>query len=466
MQRPFVFDDTDQTIAVLNTGGAIVEYLSFKSDACPLIGTDIILTKQLGKGKNGTVFEVTLGSSTLVTEQTKRYVVKRTEPPMKFARLGFSSTATYEKLKTYIESQTGLPFEKVLRFSGLDIPSSIDTPINQTKLDIYIPEFMEGCSKKERWARFDGRGDTLTPLATSSVCLPIFTEFAISLLAGKLYREGTSINFLDTFHFAVCKGFAISVEGERRKAVNDTKQYTFMEMADGTLKGMLSNDTSVSSGADILSHMDEIVIQIIHAIGVYQQNYQIVHGDLHLDNIFLDVVTEESTYQGKKLVDVEFFEYVIGDRSIYIPRPKYIVKIGDFGLACKYSTPIVANVITMTNGYSQKDGTPWIPNWYSRAYDILLVTRELYAAVPRKTGWGRTPSSIIENIMEQIYHTTGSITLVAKVREMVSSKTGRPDMYGLEEKFSDLTPEKLLMNLEERYYQRPLSEKILVAGRY
>ena len=69
---------------------------------------------------------------------------------------------------------------------------------------------------------------------------------------------------------------------------------------------------------------------ILFTIGMYQ-SYNLVHNDLHLNNIFLEKIDEKLK---NKIACFEF-----KSKKFYFPLKniQYIPKIGDWGMACRYS---------------------------------------------------------------------------------------------------------------------------------
>jgi serine/threonine protein kinase len=207
------------------------------------------------------------------------------------------------------------------------------------------------------------------------VCDDVYTEYLIALLAGKIARSGKSANFFDTFYFATC-------DDKKKQA-----HYTFMEMIDTSLRATLpcvSEKTykKRQKGSMYPEVMDYILVQTLHSIGVLQSWYKIVHGDLHTGNIFLEIVTPETTFGGKKLLEVDYYEYRINGKSIYIPGGKacpFIVKIGDWGLASKFSKPQIFNKLVIKDGYTAPDGTKLIPNFYTPAYDVVYTVDVIWS---------------------------------------------------------------------------------------
>lgn len=323
-----MYEGRKEDLNVIYKGGDIIKQFSRKNVLCPLIDTDIKLTKMLGKGSYGAVFEITFPG-----KGTRKYVVKRSfnQPPK------------------------CLPNAK-------------------------------------QYKRVDGAGFTEITKG-SSICQMDASEYAISLLLGEIYRQSKCINFIDVFSIAICPG-----PGKEQGT------YIFMEKINTSIR---RSRLCTSSKSKILTKIpegkrsqleDSIIIQTLFAMVAYHQYYHIVHGDLHDDNIFVDS-NPDLEWKGHKIRDYDYFEYKIsgkkqpggpcsdictrkgtkhdecayGDVSIYLPAVPAIVKIGDLGLAVKYSIdggPMVGNEVTLADGYDVGGGNgPWLPNFYTEAYD-------------------------------------------------------------------------------------------------
>lgn len=392
-----LFGDKDEAIDIIDTGGDLLKYLTGKQTFCPLIGTKITLEKVLGKGNYGEVFQIDFPG-----KGKKRYAVKRS---------------------------------RVQR--------------------------IDPCSKEDSYKRFDGKGKTIIPKG-SSICEMAYSEYAISLLTGELVRDGTCINFMDVFAFSMCPN----------PNTNSYSQYTFMEQINGSFRrkvgciaekpssrGQKTGPKMTKATRKILT--DSVLIQTLFALAVLSRSYQIVHGDLHDDNIFL-VHDPDMEWNGKRITDYDYYEYKIDGKSIYIPGIPLIVKIGDFGLAVKYSAPMVGNKTTMENGYDQYDGGgPWLPNFFTPAYDTTFVVRifnELNPSnefVKQIAGWvfGLKPGFNKEELKG------------AAIRML--AYTDRPKISELETGFKHVSPDAILLNddlMKDYLKPPPKGSKVLVIG--
>jgi hypothetical protein len=399
------FDDREETLGIIDSGGDLFTYLTGKKTFCPLVGSRIKLERVLGEGAYGAVFEIDFPG-----RGKKRYAVKKSE------------------------------------------------------VYTIVP-----CSTESHYERLDGKGVTVIPKG-SSICKMAYSEYGISLLVGEFARDGTCINFMDVFAFSMCEDIA----------KGSYSQYTFMEQIDGSLRRKIGciMEKPRSKGplgkmklADRHNLTNSVFIQTLFALAVLDRKYQIVHGDLHDDNIFL-VHDPDLEWNGKRIGDYNYYEYRIDGLSIYIPGIPLIVKLGDFGISVKYSAPMIGNATTMEDGYDQEDGNgPWLPNFYTPAYDTIFVTsmfRERNPSnefVKKIAAWvcGMQPgysNEKLNNAMRGLF-----------------SKTGRPDISKLVKakgkakspivKRKDVSPDAILLNPElMRQYlvPPPKGSRVLLIG--
>lgn len=375
------FNGRKEILEILNTGGDIVRHLLRLNPVCPLIGADIKLEDQLGKGAFGTVFLIDFPG-----KGSKLYAAKRND--IKTFNVHFPEDQTYaERLREIISTKRMYGLED-FNINAADFFSfnGIENPDSRPNEDVYLyyPKFMaNACTTKKKFERTDGMGEITVPKG-SLVCQNTITEIILSLMAGELARE-SSINFIDTFYFATC-----------HPKPDEVQQYTFMEKIDTSFDKLIGDSREKPpilpvygrepSDEEIIS----VYLQTVHALLVLQNNFAIVHGDLHLDNLFIEK-SDKATWKGEALSQSEFLEFEInGKPSLYIPTKdtKYIAKIGDWGLSVKYPTSenniIIGDEMVFENGYNQYDTKgPWLPNFYSKAYDVAFFTARIHTRLPK-----------------------------------------------------------------------------------
>lgn len=369
------YNGREEILKVLDTNQSLVKYLSnTKNPVCPLIGNKIKMLKTLGKGQSGIVFEIDFPG-----KGTRRYVAKKAKVDDELFEVVYpGSLQKYNFID--LQQMYNIKAEVIIEYNRL---TGIQNPNDVFVRPVIVPLFMKSCLtvKDSRYPRNDNRGYVDFEKG-DQICEESYPEFALSVLAGELYRSGKSINFVDVFYFATCAN---------EKNLMDVNQYTFMEKIDGTLRRSIGCifEQNIKGGLNPNHHEDSVncvVIQIIHAIGVYQNAYELVHGDLHDDNIFLEYVTPDTQWKDKSVLDVDYYEYKVSNQSIYVAGGRmcpFIVKIGDWGLSVKYKAPRIANKETIHSGYNQNDGQgPWLPNFYNTSYDLFYILSIIYQLNP------------------------------------------------------------------------------------
>lgn len=128
------------------------------------------------------------------------------------------------------------------------------------------------------------------------------------------------------------------------------------------------------------------MVSILHCLGVVQEKYQIMHNDLHFNNIMLQPI-QNVDFIGDTSSSYLTFEY--GKHKICFDRQNitHIPKIIDWGFSCKYGTaddtPRIFDVRVMDGVYDL-----YCPNFYSQAHDIvfMLCRLFLYSVVNHEEG--------------------------------------------------------------------------------
>lgn len=370
------FNGRKEIIEIIDTGGDIVKHLAKINQICPLIGSDIKLVEKLGKGASGIVFSVEFPG-----KGEKLYAAKKTNSTMYNIR--FPTNKTYmerfnEVFKT-AGDEMNVESSDFFDFNNIEDPNANPPPYK----NLYYPEFLvDTCKTTKSFKRTDGNGLTDVP-AGSLICKNSVTEIIMSLMVGEIARDESSINFIDTFYFATCS----------TPSMDKISQYTFMERIDTTLNKLVGdkNKGPVYGKAPKDKEIISIYLQVIHALAVMQNRYSIVHGDLHTDNVFIEKNTPDKKWKNELLDDVDTLEFKLdGQDSIYIPsiETTYIAKLGDWGLSVKYPTEnnpiIIGDENVFDYGYNQGNGAgPWLPNFYSQAYDTAYFTARVHALLPR-----------------------------------------------------------------------------------
>lgn len=357
-----IFEGREEVLDTINSGGSIVELLGLPvEDKCALIGAEIKLVKKLGQGLQGEAFLIDFPG-----KGEKMYVVKKSDLTLSVIT-GFKDTVieelddedlTWEDIEHWQPSEYKNEWGKGSGIVSVVIPPKL-CRLNKPKKFLSIPS-------GDVYHRY------ITVPKGSYLCdNESFSEFCIAVYTGTLYRDSICINFFNTYSMFTCLD-------RKTNDFAEYKQFIFMDKIDGELNKYVSCialDKYIKQGKRSEDIMNGIYIQTLFAIAAYQAKFKISHNDLHTKNVFVEFVTEKTEFNGKKLIDAEYYHYEINGKSIYFPSIPVIVKIGDYGKSVKYTEPIIGDKYVFDNGYEQHDGTgPWIPNIYFPQYDSLYFT--------------------------------------------------------------------------------------------
>jgi len=326
-------------------------YINTHNNVCPLIGKDInVITSMVGKGKYGEALKVTFSDN-----PTKEYIVKIINVPT----LPLNSTMlTYD-----IETNNIDPvLVQVLK-------------LQKNMLSI---KYYKKCLV-EKYAEYKSNidsNDILIVHKDSIMCSSSeYTEYIIGALLGQLKLQGTCLNFVENFNFSLCL------------SEDSAHIYNFMEYINGIpLYTQLYNNYKYHDGET--SNLDIIILQILFAVETMQR-LGINHNDLHPGNVLLTYLPLSSAN------DTEIFNYNIDGVNLCFPLLKYdngygpIVKIIDFGYACKFSDVKILNKNVIENKHSGL-----VPNVFNSSYDIMMVLYLIHLQ--------RVKSNTAMNVLKQI----------------------------------------------------------------
>lgn len=132
-----------------------------------------------------------------------------------------------------------------------------------------------------------------------------------------------------------CRSFRCGFIERKAKKILD---YTFTESSnncDTTIEGAIKFFTDKIGGGVEFKSMAyySFILQTLFALEVLRM-YKIQHNDISVSTIKCHETD----------ADVEYFEYTIDNIKVYVPNAGFIVKIGNFGSAVKYSHPTVGDV--------------------------------------------------------------------------------------------------------------------------
>ncbi len=391
------------------------DYLSDESPICPLFGSSILIGRMLGKGKFGEVYLVTLSDMS-----KKEYAVKKI------------LAETQQILKTsndmrYYEKKYNMPIRTIKQLN----------PNFATSNMITLPTYSKSCTTKVSqlvWPVVKS-GNKTTVSKGSFICVnEVYTEFAIGSLCANMYRQGICVNFIDMFAFATC---------EKRGEVN---HYSFMEKINGTFTELIH-----------LSELNEpeyeiLIIQVLFAIACYQKELKLQHNDLSTSNVFIENVTDESIYKNQKLTSFSKYGYQINNKTISFPSIHYLAKIGDYGMSCKYSSPLIGTEHAIKGDESQN-----VPNWYSPCYDVLFFLAHIFDQVDIE---------FVNNIFSWIFELNPAADRDTIQIYIDQYFQGRPIIGKINDKiFRKVTAENILINDElMKYYRGVLGHDHAILG--
>ena len=326
-------NQTEELLRIYDSGESIVKFLTgdtkYNKVVCSgILGKHIKINEELGRGVFGAVYSISLPGT-----NNRQYVLKQT-----------LNTPDSETMSHCLVTKTQI-YQN-----------------NSTDKQIIVNQGNYVCNNE------------------------MYSEYMIGILVAQLFKNGLvdkrennyyNINFIDVLNFTTCY---------KPSAV----QYIFMERITTDLDSFMDKYMSVSKkskGGSTKTEVKEInmisiIYQLIIAILFYQDIYKISHNDLHAGNIFLEKITDNTMYAGKNIKGYTHLSYKIKGKTIYIPLGEYIVKIGDWGQACKYSPRQVLNYMVMDERFYDEKPNGEIqyttPNWFSKQYDFVYSLGFIY----------------------------------------------------------------------------------------
>ena len=151
--------------------------------------------------------------------------------------------------------------------------------------------------------------------------------------------------------------------------VDAKSYYILLELIDGDVSNNINFIASLSP-----RRIHCIYFQLLHALALLQEKHGIVHGDLHLGNIFIEKVKPTTMFNGQKLEKADFYHYSVDNVDYYFPATSMIIKIGDFGMAKQFKKDRVvmdyrAYEESMNGGHERAQFT----SWPTKSYDVLYA---------------------------------------------------------------------------------------------
>lgn len=311
-----------------------------------------------------------------------------------------------------------------------------------------IPAYLKSCTGTERINYIDNIFKK-PRVFTGYMCRSdAYTEYILGLLTTKLVDEGKSLNFIQTYALEMCtKG--------RRDGL-----YMYMEKIDENIYDIMTcrifaKNYKGTTPQIINTIYFSIIVQIFFAILAYNKEYKIVHNDLHYRNIFFKFVKVDP--------DVMAYSYQIGNKKIYLPPTPFIVKIGDWDHAIKFSKPeISAHGMFDQRKYFRGN---YHPNTYLPAFDVVMVLYSSFYKFYRWEELGKVYAALddiyggnLKSMLDSI-HVKSSQYDHGKVMAIMKTQRGRT--YTAEKFFENYkTPEFMKI-----YEKKPPKGKILSLGK-
>ena len=378
----------------IEVASPLVQIFGAQSKLCANVLNNTSAYKVVGKGTRGVVLALPNG---------KRKVVKLSYADYEIYTVIHPNT-TVESYAKHAEETWGIPAAVTIslnRAIGLNPEKELSkgthiiAPTFAKMLLRLIPTLV-----KCNFAAYTGRPTRASPsvvLQKNSYILPsktyyaeedIYSDFINGSLCGHLYNSGRSINFIAVHEFATCAPtppltvVPTRIGGHRPPGVKaepdislgspKARQYIMMDQIDNNVSSIMPCLLGAGGSprhAQIYDRLapyieritESVMIQTLHAIAMYQTEFALSHNDLHYANLFIEYVTAETTWRGEYLIDRDYFV------------------LGDFGMSCKYTTPMVLQKYVMQDAFRE---SAYVPNWFAPAYDLLMVADFFAAQAP------------------------------------------------------------------------------------
>ena len=347
--------EQSHTFDVVNMQDQILKYLLNDIKTCPLRDFDINIIKEIGSGMFGVVY--------LVNIDGKEYVMKEKSSEIpKYRITSEISGNDAEYYYNFFVNNMGIG-EGVGRFLMF---KALNPNLKGREGELVLFQNVRLCSMENDLIveRTDDVGTVTIPKDSYLCEEEQHSEYYLMLIVSTLYNDGVSIHFINIYSFAAC------VDSDR------LNEYIIMDKLDLSVK-----DLDLNNLEDFV--VDSIFVQILQAIAA-METLEIVHNDMNPGNIMLEKIHPDSEYLGQSLDGVKYFHYRVYGKNIYIPATKYVVKIIDYGLSIKWSSPIVGNKNVITGDiYEGWLPPPTMPNWNNTVIDVYRVSKFFFREAPR-----------------------------------------------------------------------------------
>lgn len=193
------------------------------------------------------------------------------------------------------------------------------------------------------------------PRDSKYVTDPFSNEIINSTLVSNLFSQGLCPHFPLFFGFFLCKNKleeVVKKGGYDQDIIVNAKPltgYILIEALDSNLQS--SNDVKIKGYRQLLRQgmennartLKNIAFQVIFAIAKMQEQYALMHNDLHEGNIVI-ALTKDNPYiwNGINLNTPDsFLKYKIGRKRFFLQNRYVLAKISDFGLSGAFGYPEV-----------------------------------------------------------------------------------------------------------------------------
>jgi serine/threonine protein kinase len=388
-EAKILFEGRNDVLTIINTGGEIGDFFYDRergTTKCPIVNSKIKQGKVIGKGANGVVYLISFGKESI------EYVMKdmrvplfiftyirftRSPEPMSVHQIWKSFFSEFPE-NTFVMMNGNNPSKMINpgdMYISMEYEYSYDKWMNVLEEDLVINKFTVDDARK----RIPMEGFRFVFPAGTYACIDsAHSEYIISLLCADFYRNGLCINFLDVFGFSMCKKVnMVGLTGRSTSSMPkiQLRECAFFEKMKGNLHDLKPLiDQLANEYPDVaMKLVDSMFVQILFAIAFYQHHLGLQHNDLHLENIMYQSPSLER-YQGLFFPEITHMHYRVNGLDIILPFEAHwgvVIKIVDFGLAAKFTTPFVCPYDIMDTSSTFYFT---IPSWKDDAYDLLYMT--------------------------------------------------------------------------------------------
>lgn len=305
------YEDREETMRIINTGGNLYTYLTGNKTFCPLIGTKITKGKFIGAGNYGQIFEIEFPGS-----KPKKYVVK--------------------KSKVYLD-----PCKRQTSYLRFDGRGETIIPKGSSICDMSITEYAISILAGEALRR--------------EKCINFIDVFAFSY-CNNINTPGPLKNAQYTFMEQISSSVRKTISCMMENSLYQSKKMP-LEM-----QQEIANSLFIQTlfAIYILQKDYHIVHGDLHDDNIFyvaDPNYEWKGDKIGNYDYYEYKIEGKSLYLPAIPIIVK-----IGDFGLSV---KY----------SKHGEPMIGDYTTLETGYDQQDGLgPWLPNFYSSSYDVTFVT--------------------------------------------------------------------------------------------